>query len=188
VREVTGYQRRIRDGTAPTVQGFKELLVVYTGVLGLPPFNAGGTLSRDTVTSFVPYSDATVQGYSGVTSGLRQQIGVDAQVVATASLAAFRVVPDNDALESADTATAYFKEQTQPELDTPNGAPFVLLLEVPIAALHGQLHRISYQVTVRLTPHLTTDGIPTPDGLKVLDAVEDLETAVDPDGALPQPR
>jgi hypothetical protein len=161
---------------------------VYTGVLGLPPFNAGGTLSRDTVTSFVPYSDATVQGYSGVTSGWRQQIGVDAQVVATASLAAFRVVPDNDALESADTATAYFKEQTQPELDTPNGAPFVLLLEVPIAALHGQLHRISYQVTVRLTPHLTTDGIPTPDGLKVLDAVEDLETAVDPDGALPQPR
>jgi hypothetical protein len=176
-----------RDSTSTVSQGYRELLVIYTGMIEVGPFFGGGTVGRETVTSFVPYSDSTLQDYSGVTANWDQQIGVDAQLVATSSLAAWRVVPDNDALESVEDATAYFNEQTQPELATNLGAPYILLLSVPIGALHGQLHRVTYQVTVRLTPKLTDDGIPTPDGLKVLDAVEDLETAIDPDGALPQP-
>ncbi|GAA5050479.1 hypothetical protein HNP84_004073 [Thermocatellispora tengchongensis] len=166
------YLTWVQETTPPN----RQLLITYTGVIALrPPFNVGGHLAVDEVVSYVPYSDGTLQTFSDLPI---QRL----QGTAVASLGAWHVFPDSDALEATDRARVEISEP-QSQLQ---GKPRVLLLRIDVGGLHGKLLRIPYQVMVRIRAELDGENHDSQEGIEAIHSVFNLETSVEPGNNLPE--
>ncbi|MFI8531047.1 hypothetical protein ACIGMX_12440 [Streptomyces aquilus] len=129
--------------TIHSVGEYSQLVIVHTGQL-LTDFQGGhaGQVVTGDVFSFIPYKDGTVQKFKPQLIDSSPELQTDFEVAATVSLAAYEDRGERDwtisAVDGFEVKPVFFQDG------------YALVLRTTLAAMKTIIHRVSYQVTVKV--------------------------------------
>jgi hypothetical protein len=145
----------------PPDSDYTQFVAVHTGqlVIGFQGGHAGNVVTGD-VFSFVPYGDGKVQKFDSTIATPPKDIIVDFDVAAIAALASYEDRGEEDWTISG---VEGFTAQLVPLNAAEPFGPHILVLRVSLAGMKTIIHRVSYQVTVKLAIFNREGGAPRPD-------------------------
>lgn len=138
IDEVRGQKHLVFASFDPTTGEPTQFLEVFTGIIQLG-WNAGSTVDRWKIASFLPLSDSTdIHTYDGVS------LFTD-NMTCTVSVATFQLHEDEEGLAGVDNSRVVLEPQS---FSGVGGSPGCLILVADLALMNGTMHSINYHVTV----------------------------------------